>query len=178
MPYVLVTGGVRSGKSGFAEQRAGLDRRVLYVATGQAWDEEMQQRIDLHRDRRPAQWGLLESGALLTETLSHHIEEGWDCVLIDCLSTWLANILMSLPESDLRADTTRTQVLAEAEHLAAMFSRPDLHAVLVTTETGLGGVALTKLGRAFADLLGEVNQHLARHAEEAHLVIAGRALRL
>ncbi|TCP55787.1 adenosylcobinamide kinase /adenosylcobinamide-phosphate guanylyltransferase [Tumebacillus sp. BK434] len=177
MPYVLVTGGVRSGKSGFAEQRAGLDRRVLYVATGQAWDEEMQQRIRLHRDRRPAQWGLLESGALLTETLVNNMD-GWDCVLVDCMSAWLSQILMSRPESELRSETIRTQILSEAERLAQLFSDPDRHAVLVTTETGLGGVALTKLGRIFADLLGEINQVLAGHAEEVHLVIAGRALKL
>ncbi|ASS76470.1 bifunctional adenosylcobinamide kinase/adenosylcobinamide-phosphate guanylyltransferase [Tumebacillus algifaecis] len=177
MSFVLVTGGVRSGKSGFAERRAGLERRVLYVATGQAWDDEMHHRIALHQQRRPASWGLLESGPALTEAISSQLAD-WDCILIDCLSTWLSNILINIPETELRDAGTRHLVLAEAERLADLLSRPDLEAVLVTTETGLGGVALTRLGRVFADLLGEVNQLLARHADEVHLVVAGRALQL
>lgn len=176
MPYALITGGVRSGKSGFAERRAGYDRRVLYVATGRAWDEEMERRIKLHQERRPAEWGVLESGAPLTETLAD--QEGWDCILIDCLSTWLSCILLELPETEWRAESTRRRVHAEAERLADHFAHPDRSAVIVTTETGLGGVALSPLGRAFQDLLGEVNQIVAQRAEDVYLIIAGRALKL
>ncbi|PWK14823.1 bifunctional adenosylcobinamide kinase/adenosylcobinamide-phosphate guanylyltransferase [Tumebacillus permanentifrigoris] len=179
MPYTLVTGGVRSGKSAWAERRAGFSRRVLYVATGQIWDAEMQARIDLHRNRRPASWGLLEAGEDLTNPIADALRvDGWEVVLLDCLSTWVSTILLNLPEEAWRTDETRQRVLTEAHHLADFLQKSPVPTVLVTNETGLGGVAMTPLGRAFQDLLGEVNQLFAAQAEEVYLVVSGRPLRL
>lgn len=176
MGLVLVTGGVRSGKSLFAEQLAGYGRRVLYVATGEIWDGEMAVRIDLHRDRRPPQWGLLETGSLL-HPLQERADE-WDAVLVDCLSTWVSRLLIGLPESEWRSPETRARITEEAERFAAWLSERDGEAVVVTSETGLGGVAMTPLGRAFQDLLGEVNQIVAERADDVYLMISGRPLQL
>ncbi|HEU4965690.1 MAG TPA: bifunctional adenosylcobinamide kinase/adenosylcobinamide-phosphate guanylyltransferase [Bacilli bacterium] len=200
MSYVLVTGGVRSGKSRYAERLAGEERRVLYVATGVASDGEMSERIRLHQERRPAKWGLLEVGEdQLVERLRQSVEwkrqktDGvnasqlvastehafaYEVLLIDCLSAWLSTLLIHLPESEWRSLATKQRVLAEAESLADWLQKTPLQAVVVTTETGLGGVAMSPLGRAFQDLLGEVNQILAHQAADVFLVVAGRALRL
>lgn len=179
MSYIVVTGGVRSGKSAWAERLAGSTKCVLYVATGQIWDAEMQARIDLHRERRPAQWGLLEVQQALVEPLAEELHAGkWEGVLIDCLSTWVSTILIGLPEEAWRAPETRQHILSEARHLADFLQKSAVSAVLVTSETGLGGVAMTPLGRAFQDLLGEVNQVLAAEAEDVYLVVSGRPLKL
>jgi adenosylcobinamide kinase/adenosylcobinamide-phosphate guanylyltransferase len=179
MAFTLVTGGVRSGKSACAERLAGFSRRVLYVATGQIWDDEMQARIDLHRERRPESWGLLEVREQLADPLAQEVEAGkWEALLLDDLSTWVSTILINLPEEAWRTDETRQFVLSEARRLADFLQKTPVPAVVVTSETGLGGVALTPLGRAFQDLLGEVNQLFAARAEDVYLVVSGRPLRL
>lgn len=186
MSYVVVTGGVRSGKSGVAERLAGEQRRVLYVATGAVSDEEMAERIRLHQQRRPEHWGLLEveGRALthLTEALHRKLvgetAQTYECVLIDCLSTWVSSQLIRLPETEWRSEATRQRLLAEAERLAEWLREVPCEAVVVTSETGLGGVAMTPLGRVFQDLLGEVNQIVAWQAREVYLVVSGRVLRL
>ncbi|MBL0385819.1 bifunctional adenosylcobinamide kinase/adenosylcobinamide-phosphate guanylyltransferase [Tumebacillus sp. ITR2] len=179
MPYTLITGGVRSGKSAFAERLAGLSRRVLYVATGQVWDGEMEKRIDLHRERRPEIWGLLEVQESLVEPVLAEVEAGrWEAVLVDDLSTWVSTILLNLPEEEWRSEATRERLFNEARRLAEALQASSVLTVLVTSETGLGGVALTPLGRAFQDLLGEVNQIVAAKAEDVYFVISGRPLKL
>ena len=179
MSYTVVTGGVRSGKSAWGERLAGEQRRVLYVATGQAWDDEMQARIDRHRERRPAEWGLLEAGEPLAELLTEALSgTDWEGVLIDCMSTWVSTILMNLPEPAWRAEETRARVLDEVRELTVLLQKSSCPAVVVTNETGLGGVAMTPLGRAFQDLLGDVNQMLAAGAQDVYLVVSGRPLRL
>lgn len=178
MSYTVVTGGVRSGKSQFAEELAAGYERVLYVATGKAWDGEMEQRIVLHQQRRPEHWGLLEVAEQLADPLAVAEQSEWDCLLVDDLSTWVSQVLMSLPETEWRSAATREQLLQEAARLAEMLERSAGHAVVVTSETGLGGVAMSPLGRAFQDLLGEVNQIVAKRADQMYLVVSGRPLRL
>lgn len=176
MPYVLVTGGVRSGKSQFAENLAAAYRRVLYVATGTASDEEMKIRIKQHRQRRPASWGLLEIDGDLSPIWG--ISDDWDALLLDCISTWVGRILVDSPESQRGGEQQRKQLRLEADRLAQRLKQSAINGIVVTSETGLGGVALSPLGRAFQDLLGEVNQCLARAASDVYLVVSGRAMRL
>lgn len=179
MAFVLVTGGVRSGKSRYAEERVATVERVLYVATGMAWDDEMRERIARHAERRPGHWGLLEAEGELVAPLMEALESGrWDGVLVDCLSTWVSRVLMDLPEEEWRSESTRRRVLLEAGLLADVLSGSEKRSVVVTSETGLGGVAMSPLGRAFQDLLGEVNQVLAGQAEEMVLLVSGRPMRL
>ncbi|WP_340673377.1 bifunctional adenosylcobinamide kinase/adenosylcobinamide-phosphate guanylyltransferase [Brevibacillus agri] len=172
MSLVLVTGGVRSGKSRFAEelaQQAG--ERVLYVATGQAWDEEMRQRIERHKERRPKQWGSVEVGEQLCDY--EPASTPYDVVLIDCLSTWVSNRLMSVEEAEWRSEAHTEALLAEAEAWLGLVRRSPQKVIAVTSEVGLGGVAMNRLGRWFADALGDVNQRAARQAEKVYAVMAG-----
>ena len=120
----LIFGGARSGKSALAEKRAqesGL--HVVYVATAQALDGEMQRRIAHHRARRPASWGLVESPLNLAATLRQHAEPGV-CLLVDCLTLWVANLL---------ADADRLPPGASADELPLF--RRERDALLATLPT-------------------------------------------
>ena len=134
---ILVTGGARSGKSKYAEQRAAvLGRRRLYVATAEAKDEEMVQRIAEHKRRRGDEWTTIEeavelSGALLAQ------RGRTDCALVDCLTLWLSNLL-------LRRDTKYAE--EKIEELLKMLPRLDFHIVLVTNEVGWGIVPRQSAG--------------------------------
>lgn len=177
MKLILVTGGVRSGKSRFAEElAASAGEQVLYVATGQAWDEETSRRIERHRERRPAHWGLQEVADSLSEVLPP--EGGYQAVLLDCLSGWISGRLMRLSEERLGDDAESRQLFRELEQLLERGHLYSGAVVIVTNEVGLGGVALTPLGRRFADMLGEANQLVASRADEVYAVWAGLPWRL
>lgn len=177
MKLILVTGGVRSGKSRFAEElAASAGEHVLYVATGQAWDEETARRIERHRERRPAHWGLKEVADSLSEVLPPG--GGYQVVLLDCLSGWISGRLMRLPEERLWDEAASRQLFRELEQLIERGRLYSGAVVIVTNEVGLGGVALTPLGRRFADMLGEANQLVASHADEVYAVWAGLPWRL
>lgn len=174
MSLMLVTGGVRSGKSRFAEELATrTGETVIYVATGEAWDAEMAVRIERHKARRPASWACVEAGGRLAESLEACA--GYGVVLVDCLSTWVSSRLMSVPEEQWRSEAITRDVLREAEEwLAAVAQRGAQQTVIaVTSEVGLGGVAMNRLGRWFADVLGDVNQLAARQAKTVYAVMAG-----
>ncbi|MCZ8519381.1 MULTISPECIES: bifunctional adenosylcobinamide kinase/adenosylcobinamide-phosphate guanylyltransferase [Paenibacillus] len=172
---VLVTGGARSGKSGFAERHAArLGGSGLYIATSQAYDDEMRERIALHRRSREEQafpWTTVEEPYKLSERLA---EADQPVVLVDCLTLWLSNWLLrneSEPQSQ--------RLLEEKiEELAQVFERVDRPVILVTNEVGYGLVPEYKLGRIFRDLSGRMNQRLARAADEVFLVTAGIPLEL
>jgi adenosylcobinamide kinase/adenosylcobinamide-phosphate guanylyltransferase len=177
MGLMLITGGVRSGKSRFAEQLAEeKGAPVLYAATGQAWDDEMRQRIRNHQERRPAHWGLAEIGTRLEDVF--RFSEPYSVILLDCLSGWISNRLMLVPQEQMRDRETSRQLLSDAERWLKRAAGDSRTYVVVTDEVGLGGVALTPLGRWFADLLGEVNQLAAREADTVHAVFCGLPWRL
>ncbi|MDH4618993.1 bifunctional adenosylcobinamide kinase/adenosylcobinamide-phosphate guanylyltransferase [Brevibacillus sp. AY1] len=172
MSLILVTGGVRSGKSGFAEELASeTGKRVLYVATGEAKDEEMRNRIELHQARRPAEWGCVE----IPQYLSHSIQAAkeYEVVLLDCLSTWVSNWLMAVPEEKWRNDAITQEIYQEAKAWLDGLAAAPQTVIAVTSEVGLGGVAMNKLGRWFADVLGDVNQMTARRADTVYAVFSG-----
>lgn len=171
---VLVTGGVRSGKSRHAESVVG-DGPATYVAPGPPLDDaDWAERIAAHRARRPPAWTTLESrdlaGALATS----------GSVIVDCLGTWLSGVvdehgLWEAPGDEVTAavDALLGPALARLEARA-----PEDTVVLVTNEVGLGVVPSHRSGRLFRDLLGRVNQRVAAACDEVHLVVAGRVLRL
>jgi adenosylcobinamide kinase / adenosylcobinamide-phosphate guanylyltransferase len=172
LSLIVVTGGVRSGKSRFAEELAAqAGSPVLYVATGQVWDEEMKQRIERHRARRPRDWGLAETNGTLSAALPQM--ERYPVVLLDCLSTWISTRLMSVPEASWRDEAISRALMDEAELWLDAACSGGRTVIAVTSEVGLGGVAMTKLGRWFADVLGDVNQLAARRADTVYAVLAG-----
>lgn len=169
MTLTLLLGGARSGKSALAVRRAGSwTGPVLFVATATAGDEEMAERISRHRRERPAGWTTAEEPVELVATLRGAGADA--CVLVDCLSLWVANLLEAGWEDEAVADAARA-----AAGIAASRAAPT---IVVTNEVGLGIVPETQLGRRYRDLLGGVNATFAEAADEPLFVVAGRTLRL
>ncbi len=161
---ILVTGGARSGKSKYAEQRVvELGSRRLYVATAEAKDEEMAQRIIEHQKRRDNQWAVVEEPVELTEALLSRRGQT-DCALVDCLTLWLSNLLI---RHDGKYVEEKLQQLLDA------LPRLDFHVVFVTNEVGWGIVPDNSLARQFRDFAGWANQRIAAAANEVILTVAG-----
>jgi len=167
---VLVTGGVRSGKSTHAERLYDGVDGVRYVAPGPAHDDpDWAARIAAHRARRPASWTTVETHDLASALATA------EPVLVDCLGTWLTAVVDHADAWDLPSGEVHALVESKvAETLLALGGR----VVLVTNEVGLGVVPEHRSGRLFRDLLGTVNQRFAEVCDEVHLVVAGRVLKL
>jgi adenosylcobinamide kinase/adenosylcobinamide-phosphate guanylyltransferase len=166
---VVLLGGARSGKSSLAVELARRrNGQATLIATGEALDDEMAERIGLHRAERPAGWRTVEEPLELRGALAR-VEDG-AAVVIDCLSLWVAN-LVGRGDSD-------DAVEAEARDVAAAAAARRSLTVAVSNEVGLGIVPATPLGRRYRDLLGRVNGLWASAADEALFVVAGRPLRL
>jgi adenosyl cobinamide kinase/adenosyl cobinamide phosphate guanylyltransferase len=164
MTLVVLLGGARSGKSALAVE---LARRaaapVTFLATAEARDDEMRERIDQHRAQRPREWRTIEEPTALASAIAR---AGGDSLVIDCLSLWVANVL---DEPDVESE-------AEAAARAAA-ARAGL-TVAVSNEVGLGIVPVNVTARRYRDVLGRVNAVWVDAADQAALVVAGRALPL
>ncbi|MBO6783557.1 MAG: bifunctional adenosylcobinamide kinase/adenosylcobinamide-phosphate guanylyltransferase [Alphaproteobacteria bacterium] len=169
----LVLGGARSGKSVHAETliAAHLDadtkaRRATYIATAEAGDGEMAQRIAEHRARRGNQWRTVETLIALGDATVDATAQG-EPVLIDCLTLWLSNVMHA-----------GLDIQAETETLRDAFDRARGPVVCVSNEVGLGIVPASELGRAFRDAAGRLNQQIAAQADRVDFVAAGLAMPL
>jgi len=161
----FVLGGARSGKSRYAEGLiAALPPPWTYVATAQAGDGEMAQRIGAHRVRRGAQWRTIEAPRDLVAALTACERTP---VLIDCLTLWLSNLMLADADID-----------AEVARLDTALAAAGAPVVLVANEVGYGIVPETPLGRRFRDLQGVLNQRIAARADRVVLVVAGLPLAL
>ena len=174
---IFLLGGARSGKSRYAEAWAQEHgRRVLYIATAQAFDDEMRQRIARHRADRPASWTTLEAprqtGAAIRSALTNQ-----DTVLVDCITLLASNVLLALPE-DAPQDEANRAILAEIDALLAVRASSSATWLVVSNEVGMGVVPPTRLGRFYRDALGYANQRLAQSADEVVLLVAGLPWRL
>jgi adenosylcobinamide kinase/adenosylcobinamide-phosphate guanylyltransferase len=163
----LILGGARSGKSALAERLA-IDsgREVVYIATAQAGDAEMAARIAHHRARRPQQWLCVEEPLHLADVLREHARDD-RCILVDCLTLWLSNLL---GDADMRC--------FEREHDRLLNVLPDLpgDVLLVSNEVGLGIVPMGALTRRFVDEAGRLHQAIAALSERVVFVAAGLPL--
>lgn len=173
---ILVTGGARSGKSGFAERLTlSLANEAVYVATGQAFDEEMKARIALHRQQREesgGQWETLEEPLDLPALLERL--SGGKTVLVDCLTLWLSNVLLAV-EGEADRQKRVEQEITRLEHSVSSFQGK---LILVTNEVGDGIVPEYALGRLYRDLAGRMNAGLARQCSQVFLVTAGIPIEL
>jgi len=172
--FCLVLGGVRSGKSAFAEGMvAGFAQSTLYVATGMAFDEEMKDRIQRHQESRPPEWTTLEEPVRLAEKLSPALErpDAPGTVIIDSVDVWVANVLMEHQAED--RESQEKIVTGEADDLLSLVANTSQNFVMVSSEVGLSLVSPVPLGRRFQDLLGTVNQRIAAAATEVYMVVAG-----
>ncbi|UVM09473.1 bifunctional adenosylcobinamide kinase/adenosylcobinamide-phosphate guanylyltransferase [Pseudomonas protegens] len=165
----LILGGARSGKSRLAEKLAGDSAlAVTYIATSQPLDGEMNQRIAHHRERRPAHWGLIEEPLELARVLQESAGEG-RCLLVDCLTLWLTNLLM-LEDPE--------RLAAEGEALLQCVASLPGEIIFVSNETGMGVVPLGELTRRYVDEAGWLHQALAERCQRVVLTVAGLPLTL
>jgi adenosylcobinamide kinase / adenosylcobinamide-phosphate guanylyltransferase len=177
----LIIGGARSGKSSLAEARArasGL--HVVYVATAQALDGEMRRRIAVHRERRPEDWGLLESPLNLATTLRENAAPGV-CLLVDCLTLWLSNLIFAgAAAGQAEAGEAVNCPLFSGEVGGLLETLPQLpgRIIMVSNEVGWGIVPMAAVSRLFADEQGRLNQQVAAVCEKVTLVAAGQPLEL
>ncbi|WP_343527351.1 bifunctional adenosylcobinamide kinase/adenosylcobinamide-phosphate guanylyltransferase [Sphingomonas sp.] len=164
---ILVLGGARSGKSRHAQSLAeAMTPTGCFVATAQAWDEEMRERIARHQADRDARWTTVEAPLALPEAVTEHSRAD-RVLLIDCLTLWLTNLLLG--EADLTA---------AGDALVAAIQDAPGPVVLVSNEVGFGIVPDNALARRFRDAQGTLNQRLALACEATDLVVAGLSLRL
>ena len=165
---ILLLGGARSGKSHYAQQLAGqLGGKVLFIATGEALDEEMQTRIAEHRKSRPVNWRTLEITTGIGKEIEKQIGDA-EVVVIDCITLLISNLLRSEPDYP----EAEKIVKAEINELIDAMDRLDASFVIVSNEVGMGLVPDNKLGRIYRDLLGKANQLLASRATEVYLMVA------
>ncbi|UQN07450.1 bifunctional adenosylcobinamide kinase/adenosylcobinamide-phosphate guanylyltransferase [Deinococcus sp. QL22] len=169
MTLIFVTGGARSGKSSFAEKIAQerAESSVTYLATAQAFDTEMEDRIARHRTDRPAEWHTVEEPLDVLVALQ---AAPTPTVLLDCLSLWVSNLLLSgLDEEVILA---RTDAVLHAQTVRGGLL------IAVTNEVGSGIVPDNALARSYRDILGRVNQRFAAASAEAYLLASGLPLQL
>ncbi|RTL75845.1 MAG: bifunctional adenosylcobinamide kinase/adenosylcobinamide-phosphate guanylyltransferase [Bradyrhizobiaceae bacterium] len=166
MAVVLITGGARSGKSRRAEARAqACPGRPVYIATAEALDAEMEERIARHRARRGNDWIEREAPLDLVQALTE--TDGGGARLVDCLTLWLSNLLHA-----------GRSWLDEAALLTAALGRQRSPVILVTNEVGLGIVPDNALARLFRDAAGLLNQDVAAVADEVEFVVAGLPMKV
>lgn len=178
---ILCSGGARSGKSEFAEQLAlSLKGRKAYVATGQAFDDEMKDRIKKHQLRRGKEW--------ITFEIPLHLHKNWeqiknvsDVILIDCLTMFTSNHVFAHGDINTQEDSNRIEsiILEELRLLLQDINNSnDKTVIFVTNEIGLGIVPENKLARYFRDITGRVNREVASAANKMYLTISGITIEL
>lgn len=183
MTIHLITGGARSGKSAYAEQLAAqaeaAGQQIIYIATSAGNDAEMQRRVALHRQQRPAHWVTVESPLQLAAALQQWNQpQYW--ILVDCLTVWLSNLLFSgdqdFPETGLI--TPPAMVAEQRDALLRQLAGSRADVTLVSNEVGLGIIPMGAVTRWYVDEAGRLNQAVAKLAQQVTLVVAGLPLSL
>lgn len=168
--FILVGGGVRSGKSAFALRRAhALGVRRTFIATAEPFDDDMRARAAAHREERGDAFVTVEAPRALPEALARAAGAA-DVVVIDCLTLWLSNLLL--------AERSAGEIAAEVARLGEAIAASPAHVVLVSNEVGMGVVPDSALGRTFRDVAGRAHQALAARADELYFAMMGQLLRL
>jgi adenosylcobinamide kinase / adenosylcobinamide-phosphate guanylyltransferase len=169
MPFTFLVGGARSGKSSLAVRLASaFEGSVVVIATAEARDDDMAERIRVHRDARPDGWTTVEAPLELLGAIEA-VDEG-AFVIVDCLTLWVANAL--------EAGTPEDEIGGEARKIASLLAERATPSVVVSNEVGLGIVPANELARRYRDVLGRVNGAFASEAARSFLVVAGRGLAL
>ncbi len=168
MSIILIGGGSRSGKSRFALERArAFGSHLVLLATAEAFDDEMRERIHHHQQDRDPEWTTIEEPLNVPEAIAQHAP-AFDALVVDCLTLWLTNLLLA----DHPSQHSAARLLIKA---ASSTSTP---IILVTNEVGCGLVPETPLGRRFRDEAGRLNQSVAQAAAEVHWTVFGIPLRM
>jgi adenosylcobinamide kinase / adenosylcobinamide-phosphate guanylyltransferase len=169
---ILVTGGARSGKSAFAEKLAGtVGEVVAYIATAEIWDDEMAERVELHRQRRPAGWLTFEAPRRAEMAIAAASRQA-DVILFDCLTVYSTNALLA-QATEIKSFERREAVLEEIRKLVGAAQKMVGTVIFVTNEVGDGIVPDNALAREFRDVSGLANQKVAQAADEVYWVVCG-----
>ena len=160
---ILILGGARSGKSNFTEKIAREAKKIVYIATAEALDDEMRVRIENHKRERPSSWRTIEAPNGLTEPI-RQIESDVDLIIIDCLTVYISNQMASFSKKKIFGDIS--------ENLDLLIKLKG-KVLLVSNEVGMGIVPDNKMARDYRDILGKVNQMVAETAKEVYLMVAG-----
>jgi adenosylcobinamide kinase / adenosylcobinamide-phosphate guanylyltransferase len=167
---VLVLGGARSGKSRYAENLATASQKtVIYIATGQAKDTEMAARIERHQQDRPVHWQTVEEPIQLSATLEMYAQDN-RCLLVDCLTLWLSNILFNA-QGQVQEAVFKQQSQALLNTVKTLAGQ----VIFVSNEVGQGVVPMDAMSRRFVDEAGRLHQQLAQRCEQVVFVTAGLA---
>lgn len=169
----LVTGGARSGKSTFAESLYRDMEDVVYIATSRVWDEEMKERIKLHKESRPSHWRTYEGNYTLTKALGE--ERNY---ILDCITLLTSNIMFDVAKDIEYIDfklqkEIENRVWEELHSLIKAIEERKYNLVMVTNEVGFSLVPDNHIGRVFRDIQGRVNQRIAALSHEVYLVCCG-----
>lgn len=181
---IYISGGARSGKSGFAEKYMDekYDRKI-YLATGVAFDEEMRDKISKHKRRRGKNWKTIENYKNLPTLLKGHIE-GYDAILLDCLTNMVSNLMIIDNDRDWEKITmeelrkVKEKIVRDVNEILDFVEENDIDMVIVSNELGMGLVPDNYLGRYFREIAGKINQIAASKSEEAYFVVSGIPMRL
>ncbi len=160
-PLTFVLGGARSGKSAFAESLVGAAPRPVYLATAQALDDEMAEKIRLHRARRGDRWLTVEEPLEIAGALRRHAGRD-SAVLLDCLTLWMSNLMHAGCDVD-----------TESQHLLESLATLKGPVVCVSNEVGLGVMPENPLSRRYLNHLGRLHQNIAEQAARVYFLVAG-----
>ena len=178
---MLITGGARSGKSHYAQQLAAkTGKEVLFVATAEAGDEEMRQRIKAHQLSRPSAWATLE----VTTNVGNQILKRADragIIIVDCITMLVSNFFnrhADYTTEQIDAALTEKEVTREIDGLIKCSKNLDADFIFVTNEVGMGLVPANQIDRLYRDLLGKANRLLAEQVDEVYLMVAGLPVKI
>lgn len=169
---ILVTGGVRSGKSSFAESLAGkLGKKIAFIATAQALDREMEERIAQHRSARPLYWKTIEEPYQVQKIIRENSKR-MDVILLDCLTLLVSNLMQDYREENFNQDLA-DKIMKAVDEIIRESLKCQGTVIVVSNEVGLGLVPVNPMGRFFRDILGKANQRVAAKSDLVYLLVAG-----
>jgi adenosylcobinamide kinase/adenosylcobinamide-phosphate guanylyltransferase len=162
---IFVTGGCRSGKSGFALDYANKHfKSKIFLATAAALDDEMKGRIKAHQEARGPEWAIIEEDKDIVKAVVS-VEKGYEVILLDCMTLWLSNLIM--------AGEPESQIFSRTEAFTKAIQKIPQSVIIVSNEVGYGIVPVNDIARQFRDIMGTVNQRLAACADVVVWTIAG-----
>jgi len=177
---ILILGGARSGKSRLAKEMAlRPGGKVLFVATGEARDEEMEQRIEKHKQERPPGWRSIEVPTGVGKRIRKEVGNA-QVVIVDCLTLLVSNVIGQCGDDpeQVSVELVEARLTAEIDELTSCIDDSPATFILVSNEVGMGLVPESRVGRLYRDLLGKVNQTIAKRADRVYFMLSGIALNL
>ena len=175
---ILITGGAKSGKSVFAEKKANeIGKKILYIATAIPFDDEMKNKIKIHKLRRPKSWDTFE-GYIDLDNIIYKNNNKYDCILFDCITLFITNYLQDFLELKYDISSIENIILNELKKIIDITKNTKKEIIFVTNELGMSLVPENKLGRIFRDISGNINQFLAKESNEVYMVISGIPIKI